>query len=102
MHGGKSTGPRTEEGRHRAAQANWKHGRRSRKAPTLRDVERLISFAEWCSRLVDPRRGLPVEPCPKRLRKELLAMAQNANVAQFLGGEEACKRFLSYAIPPDR
>ena len=26
MHGGKSTGPRTEGGRRRCAAANWKHG----------------------------------------------------------------------------
>jgi hypothetical protein len=26
MHGGKSTGPRTPEGRQRCAAANWKHG----------------------------------------------------------------------------
>jgi hypothetical protein len=103
MHGGKSTGPRTEEGRHRAAQANWKHGRRSRKTPTLRDAERLIALAEWCSRLVDrAKRGLPAEPCPKRLRKELLAMTQNPKVAQFLGGEEALQEvFSAMQIPPD-
>src|SRR5688572_2331375 len=28
-HGGKSTGPRTPEGRERSRMANWKHGRRS-------------------------------------------------------------------------
>ena len=26
MHGGRSTGPRTPEGRQRCAKANWKHG----------------------------------------------------------------------------
>ena len=30
MHGGKSTGPRTPEGKARVAAANTKHGRRSR------------------------------------------------------------------------
>jgi hypothetical protein len=30
MHGGKSTGPRTPEGRARVIAAHWKHGRRSR------------------------------------------------------------------------
>ena len=30
MHGGKSTGPRTAEGKARAAAAHWKHGRRSK------------------------------------------------------------------------
>lgn len=29
LHGGKSTGPRTPEGRMRSAMANWKHGERS-------------------------------------------------------------------------
>jgi hypothetical protein len=32
MHGGKSTGPRTAEGRERIRQANWKHGGRSAQA----------------------------------------------------------------------
>ena len=32
MHGGKSTGPRTPEGRERCRKANWKHGRRSAEA----------------------------------------------------------------------
>ena len=31
MHGGKSTGPRTEEGLERARKARWKHGHRSRR-----------------------------------------------------------------------
>jgi hypothetical protein len=30
MHGGKSTGPRTPEGKERSRMASWKHGRRSR------------------------------------------------------------------------
>ena len=30
LHGGKSTGPRTEEGRARVAAAHFKHGRRSK------------------------------------------------------------------------
>ncbi|MBI78654.1 MAG: hypothetical protein CMM53_12935 [Rhodospirillaceae bacterium] len=30
MHGGKSTGPRTPEGKQRIVDAHWKHGRRSR------------------------------------------------------------------------
>jgi hypothetical protein len=30
LHGGLSTGPRTPEGKARAAAAHWKHGRRSR------------------------------------------------------------------------
>jgi hypothetical protein len=32
VHGGKSTGPRTQEGLERSRKANWKHGRRSRAA----------------------------------------------------------------------
>lgn len=32
MHGGTSTGPRTEQGLERCRRANWKHGRRSAKA----------------------------------------------------------------------
>ena len=30
LHGGKSTGPRTDEGRQRIAKAHFKHGRRSK------------------------------------------------------------------------
>ena len=30
LHGGKSTGPRTDEGRRRIAKAHFKHGRRSK------------------------------------------------------------------------
>ena len=30
LHGGKSTGPRTDEGRQRIAKAHYKHGRRSK------------------------------------------------------------------------
>jgi hypothetical protein len=30
MHGGKSTGPRTPEGKERSRMASWKHGRRCR------------------------------------------------------------------------
>lgn len=32
LHGGKSTGPRTEEGRRRCAEVNLKHGLRSKEA----------------------------------------------------------------------
>lgn len=32
LHGGKSTGPRTAEGRQRCKMAPWKHGQRSREA----------------------------------------------------------------------
>lgn len=32
MHGGKSTGPRTPEGKERIRKANWKHGKRSAQA----------------------------------------------------------------------
>lgn len=34
MHGGLSTGPRTQEGLERCRRANWKHGRYSESAPT--------------------------------------------------------------------
>jgi len=30
LHGGKSTGPKTEKGRVACARANWRHGKRSR------------------------------------------------------------------------
>ena len=36
LHGGKSTGPRTVEGRARIAAAHWKHGRRSKKIVEMR------------------------------------------------------------------
>lgn len=43
MHGGASTGPRTEEGLARSRRANWKHGIYSAKAKAeLQTVRRLI------------------------------------------------------------
>ena len=48
LHGGKSTGPRTEQGKARIAQAHFKHGRRSKEFveqrakiwAELREIER--------------------------------------------------------------
>lgn len=42
LHGGKSTGPRTPEGRERARFARWKHGRRS--APRLAALKAYRDF----------------------------------------------------------
>jgi hypothetical protein len=42
MHGGLSTGPRTQEGLERSRRARWKHGRRSR----LFRVQRVLSYDE--------------------------------------------------------
>jgi len=36
MHGGKSTGPKTAEGRAKCAQARWKHGKYCKEAADLR------------------------------------------------------------------
>lgn len=35
LHGGKSTGPRTPDGRERSRRANWKHGTYSRETRTM-------------------------------------------------------------------
>jgi hypothetical protein len=40
LHGGASTGPRTAEGKRRAAQANWKHGKRSQATIAARRAAR--------------------------------------------------------------
>ena len=42
MHGGKSTGPKTDEGRERISEANWKHGRYSAQAQWDKEVEKLV------------------------------------------------------------
>ena len=38
MHGGKSTGPRTQEGKAKIAAAHWKHGRRSKQHVEARKI----------------------------------------------------------------
>ena len=71
LHGGKSTGPRTSEGRSRAAKANWKHGRHSRAQNQLKVVERLVDLALWALRQeARLKTGLPEEECPRSLRSE--------------------------------
>ncbi|MDF2765609.1 MAG: hypothetical protein K0S81_2603 [Rhodospirillales bacterium] len=71
LHGGKSTGPRTAEGRSRAAKGNWKHGRHSRAQHPLKVVERLIDLAVWTLRQeARLRKGLPEEECPRPLQSE--------------------------------
>ena len=42
MHGGKSAGPRTDEGRERISKANWKHGRYSAEAMWEKEVEKIL------------------------------------------------------------
>jgi hypothetical protein len=53
LHGGKSTGPRTAEGRERCRTANWKHGLYSKQARAERDRVRelLRSSAQLLSEL---------------------------------------------------
>jgi hypothetical protein len=47
MHGGKSTGPRTQEGRERCRRAKWKHGAFSAAArAALADVSRSRTSAD--------------------------------------------------------
>jgi hypothetical protein len=47
MHGGKSTGPRTEAGLARSRKARWKHGHCSAEAKTLRkEVKELLAEGE--------------------------------------------------------
>lgn len=71
LHGGKSTGPRTSEGRNRAAKGNWKHGRHSRAQNPLKLAERLIDLAVWTLRQeARGRKGLPAEECPRSLQSE--------------------------------
>jgi hypothetical protein len=45
VHGGKSTGPRTPEGRERSRRANWKHGHFSRGAKGERSLVRAAILA---------------------------------------------------------
>lgn len=47
MHGGKSTGPRTQEGRERSRKANWKTGHYSAEAKAQRQEARI---ARWTLR----------------------------------------------------
>lgn len=51
MHGGKSTGPKTEEGKNKAAAANFKHGRYSNAAKAEREYMR--EMMEWGNDLDD-------------------------------------------------
>ena len=66
MHGGASTGPRTAEGKTRAAMARWKHGLRSRQSAILR-LCALVRAAIDTSRLLH---GLPNPSKSKRRRQE--------------------------------
>jgi hypothetical protein len=72
MHGGKSTGPKSEEGRRRAKRGNWKHGRRCRNPIWFSQVDTLMRLAEWAvdqmSRL---KNGLKPRKCPAALETEL-------------------------------
>jgi hypothetical protein len=47
MHGRASTGPRTPEGKSRAAMARWKHGLRSRRGSTIAEICRLVRRRSW-------------------------------------------------------
>jgi len=47
LHGGRSTGPKTAEGRRRCKMAPWKHGRRSKEAiEERRQVSRLLKLCD--------------------------------------------------------
>ena len=51
LHGGKSTGPRTSEGRERSRRANWKHGHFSREAKAERSRLRaaILALRDLCN-----------------------------------------------------
>ena len=51
MHGGKSTGPRTPQGRERSRRANWKHGRytRTNTAPICAKLNELHRVSGKCA-----------------------------------------------------
>ena len=51
MHGGKSTGPKTEEGKRKAAAANFKHGRYSNAA--IEERKYMQDIMEWGDYLDD-------------------------------------------------
>jgi len=51
MHGGLSTGPRTEAGLARSRQARWKHGRYS--AEALQEIARYRELLRECKELID-------------------------------------------------
>lgn len=46
LHGGKSTGPKTEAGRQKCADVNWKHGLRSKEA--IEERKRNMAFLRQC------------------------------------------------------
>jgi hypothetical protein len=50
LHGGKSTGPRTQEGLERSRRANWKHGHFSRAAKAERSRLRaaILALCDLC------------------------------------------------------
>ncbi len=54
LHGGKSTGPKTPEGKLRSAQANYKHGYYTNMAILERKLMR-DEMKEWCDDLDDIR-----------------------------------------------
>jgi hypothetical protein len=51
MHGGKSTGPKTEEGKKKAAMASFKHGRYSNAA--IAEREDMRKLMEWGDDFLD-------------------------------------------------
>ena len=56
LHGGKSTGPKTAEGRERIRRAKWKHGRRSAEAREVqREVRSFLREAKELSRDIRKR-----------------------------------------------
>lgn len=46
LHGGKSTGPKTEAGRRKCAEAKWKHGLRSKEA--IEERKNNLAFLRQC------------------------------------------------------
>lgn len=56
MHGGPSTGPRTQEGRERCRKSSWKHGRFSAEAIVHRREARALIRA--IKELIDTQREL--------------------------------------------
>jgi hypothetical protein len=58
LHGGKSTGPKTEEGKAKIAAAQWKHGRCSKTHKQMRKIVRvnmksMMALAEELGEKID-------------------------------------------------
>ena len=50
IHGGKSTGAKTEEGKLKQKMANWKHGLRSKEA--IEEAKQIRAFIKKCKEII--------------------------------------------------